>query len=148
MSCQESYGCILLCWQVKKQHLDADVHFLSHELAVVDENTAKDRVFFVSAKEVLQERTKPGNSVTEEEGAGLANGWKVRMMDFERFEKLFKLCISSSAIHTKFEQHYKKGCEVVAELDQLLGQELKDLEKTMYVVQLVATVSLMVYLCM
>ena len=117
---------------MKKQHLDADVNFLSRELAVVDENTAKDRVFFVSAKEVLQERTKRPESTVMEEGAGMPNGWKVRMMDFERFEKLFKLCISSSAIHTKFEQHYKKGCEVVAELNQLLVQELQDLANTVY----------------
>lgn len=118
---------------MKKQHLDADVNFLSHELAVVDEVTAKDRVFFVSAKEVLHERTKrsPEGTVEEEEGTGLPNGWKIRMMDFERFEELFKLCVSSSAIHTKFEQHYKQGCEIVEELEQLLKQELQDLAKNM-----------------
>lgn len=123
----------MLDLQVKKQHLVADVNFLSRELAVVDEVTAKDRVFFVSAKEVLQERTRQSKSTVEEEGRGLPNGWKIRMMDFEKFEKVFKQCISSSAIHTKFEQHYKKGSEVVEELDQLLKQELQDLAKNMYV---------------
>lgn len=126
----------MLCGlQVKKQHLDADVNFLSHELKVVDEVTAKDRVFFVSAKEVLHERTKQSKStVPEEEGTGLPNGWKIRMMDFEKFERLFKLCISNSAIHTKFEQHYKQGSEVVEELEQLLKLELQYEAKNMYVV--------------
>ena len=113
---------------MKKQHLVADVNFLAHELAVVDEVTARDRVFFVSAKEVLHERTKQAKaSVPEEEGSGLPNGWKIRMMDFEKFEDLFKSCISSSAIHTKFEQHYKQGSEVVEELEELLKQEMQQL---------------------
>ncbi len=100
---------------------------------MVDEVTAKDRVFFVSAKEVLYERTKHSKvSIREEEGRGLPNGWQIRLMDFERFEKLFKQCISSSAIHTKFEQHYKQGSEVVVDLEELLAQELQDLAKNMY----------------
>ena len=123
----------ILLSQVKKQHLVADVNFLAHELAVVDETTAKDRVFFVSAKEVLRERTKQTRGVVEEEeGHGLPDGWKIRMMDFERFEKLFKQCISNSAIHTKFEQHYKQGSEVVHGLEELLNQELQDLTSKMY----------------
>ena len=53
------------------------------------------------------------------------------MMDFEKFEKLFKECISNSAIHTKFEQHYKKGSEVVKDLQSLLQKELQDVAKNM-----------------
>lgn len=107
--------------------------FLSRELAVVDEATARDRVFFVSAKEVLHVRThqqqqQPG-AVEEEEGSGLADRWKERLMEFERFEDLFKHCISSSAILTKFEQHYKQGSEVVKELERLLEQELSELDR-------------------
>ncbi len=109
---------------MRKQHFDANIKFLSHELEVVDEATAKDRIFFVSAKEVLQVRTQtqPG-TVDEEEGRGLDNGWKLRLMEFEKFEELFKECISSSAILTKFEQHYKRGSEVIVELEQVLGRE-------------------------
>ena len=35
----------------------------------------------------------------------------------------FKECLSSSAIQTKFEQHYKQGLSVVSELDGVLGEE-------------------------
>jgi len=38
-----------------------DVRFLAHELKVMDEQTARNRVFFVSAKEVLQLRTRQQN---------------------------------------------------------------------------------------
>ena len=41
--------------QVRKQHLDCDIHFLTKELKVTDEPTARNRVFFVSAKEVIAE---------------------------------------------------------------------------------------------
>ena len=44
--------------QVKQQHLVRDVKFLAKELCVTDEQTAKHRVFFVSAKEVLHYRIK------------------------------------------------------------------------------------------
>lgn len=47
--------------QVKEQHMDCDVKFLAHELKVMDEQTARNRVFFVSAKEVLQLRTRQQN---------------------------------------------------------------------------------------
>ncbi len=37
---------------MKEQHLETDIAFLSKELKVTDEQTARNRVFFVSAKEV------------------------------------------------------------------------------------------------
>ena len=40
-----------------------------------------------------------------------------------RFEKTFKECISSAAIKIKFEQHHKRGSEVVEELEQLVSEE-------------------------
>ena len=40
-----------------------------------------------------------------------------------RFEQLFKQCVSSSAIKTKFEHHHKQGSEVILELAGLLEQE-------------------------
>ncbi len=50
-------------------------------LQVADERTAKNRVFFVSAKEVLQVRTQ-GQQIPE--GKGMPDGWKARLMEFER----------------------------------------------------------------
>lgn len=38
--------------QIRKQHLQRAVTFLTEELGVVDKEVAKDRVFFISAKEV------------------------------------------------------------------------------------------------
>ena len=114
--------------------MKVDIDFLSHELSVVDEVTARDRVFFVSGREVLHERTKLqlGGMPEEEGGRNVSDGWKVRMMDFERFEESLKQCISNSAIHTKFEHHYEQGSEVVHELEVLLEQELKALSGNMY----------------
>ena len=40
-----------------------------------------------------------------------------------RFEKTFTECISSAAIKIKFEQHPKRGSEVVEELEQLVSEE-------------------------
>lgn len=56
-------------------------------------------------------------------GQGLAAGHRKRLQDFEQFERRFKECLSSSAIRTKFEQHYKQGLSVVSELEDLLRQE-------------------------
>ena len=44
--------------QVMQQHLERDIKFLARELCVTDEQTARHRVFFVSAKEVLHYRVK------------------------------------------------------------------------------------------
>ena len=44
-------------------------------------------------------------------------------MNFERFEQLFKECISNAAIQTKFEHHYRRGMEVVRSLEELLAEE-------------------------
>ena len=57
----------------------------------MDEETAKNRVFFVSAKEAVivreqqrkLEREQDKKSKTEI-GKGLADGWRARLMEFER----------------------------------------------------------------
>ncbi len=51
---------------------------------VVDESVAKDRVFFVSAKEVLQLRTQGAQAQISEDN-GMPEGWKARLMEFERY---------------------------------------------------------------
>ena len=43
---------ISLLLQIRKQHLERAITFLTQELGVVDREVAKDRVFFISAKEV------------------------------------------------------------------------------------------------
>lgn len=45
--------------QVKQQHIEVDIKFLVEELEVTDEQTAKQRIFFVSGKQMLEQRSKP-----------------------------------------------------------------------------------------
>lgn len=113
--------------EVREQHLDCDIHFLTKELKVTDEATARNRVFFVSAKEVLQYRMRKQQNVPNPT-EGLADGFKRRFLEFEQFERQFKECISSSAISTKFEHHHRQGATVVAELEELLQQESKNIQ--------------------
>jgi mitofusin len=108
--------------QVMQQHLERDIKFLAKELRVTDEQTARHRVFFVSAKEVLHYRLRQLQG-SADPGQGLAVGHKARLQNFEQFERQFKECLSSSAIQTKFEQHYKQGLSVVSDLESLLAQE-------------------------
>lgn len=108
-------GLWLLC-QVRRQHMDRCSNFLVDELGVVDRAQAGDRIFFVSAKEVLQARvqkaqgmpeggeharTMPGSEgSTEEEhhlscrllsGGALAEGFQARMFEFQNFERRFEV---------------------------------------------------------
>jgi mitofusin len=108
--------------QVMQQHLERDIKFLTGELSVTDEQTASHRVFFVSAKEVLHYRLRK-HQRSADPGQGLAPGYRARLQNFEQFERRFKECLSSSAIHTKFEQHHKQGQTVVGELSQLLANQ-------------------------
>lgn len=51
--------------QVRKQHMDRCVHFLVEELRVVDHQQAPNRIFFVSAKEVLNARMQRAQGMPE-----------------------------------------------------------------------------------
>ena len=42
--------------EVRQQHIKTDIEFLVRELKVADEKTACERVYFISAKEVLAQR--------------------------------------------------------------------------------------------
>ena len=53
----------------------------------------------------------------------MADGHKGRLAEFESFELKLNTCLSSSAIHTKFEQHHSRGTEIIDELEQLLQTE-------------------------
>ena len=44
--------------QVRQQHKERGIAFLADELKVVDREQADNRLFFVSAKEVLHHRVK------------------------------------------------------------------------------------------
>lgn len=108
--------------QIRKQHLQRAVTFLTEELGVVDKEVAKDRVFFISAKEVLQLRMKDSNLSSPVPGEVMAEGYQSRFLEFQRFESKFKACLSSSAIQTKFEQHHKRAADIIQQLGMLLTE--------------------------
>lgn len=56
---------LLLLYQVRRQHMDRCTNFLVDELGVVDRAQASDRIFFVSAKEVLQARAQKAQGMPE-----------------------------------------------------------------------------------
>ncbi|KAH0955083.1 hypothetical protein HN011_006102 [Eciton burchellii] len=115
--------------QVRAQHLERAVEFLSKELRVY-ENTkdAEERVFFISAKEVLQARMQEQRGQLAHEGA-LADGFQNRYFEFQDFERKFEECISKSAVKTKFEQHSQRGKQIAIEIRDALDKILKRMEK-------------------
>lgn len=54
--------------QVRKQHTDRCVNFLVEELKVVDREQAPNRIFFISAKEVLNSRMQRAQGMPETGG--------------------------------------------------------------------------------
>ncbi|MGH0121224.1 UNVERIFIED_CONTAM: hypothetical protein FKN15_071564 [Acipenser sinensis] len=90
---------------VRKQHTDRCISFLVDELKVVEREQALNRIFFVSAKEVLNSRMQRAQGMPE---AGL----NPKSPDLAKYInvnnhilKSRNECISQSAVKTKFEQH-------------------------------------------
>lgn len=100
--------------QVRTQHANRCVDFLSRELRVCTPKEAEERIFFISAKEALltrmREREKPVSSPV------LAEGHQVRYFEFVDFEHKFEECISQSAVRTKFAQHSRRGKNIAADV--------------------------------
>lgn len=59
--CKNCYVFFLLIFKVKEQHYQRNVEFLADQLKVVDRQEAKNRIFFVSAKETLISRLHEDN---------------------------------------------------------------------------------------
>ncbi|XP_043990964.1 mitofusin-1 isoform X2 [Gambusia affinis] len=97
--------------QVRKQHLDRCISFLSEELRVVEPDRAAGRIFFISAKEVLICRTQRNQGMPETGGA-MAEGFQDRLTEFQKFERTFEEFISQSAVRTKFEQHTVRAWQI------------------------------------
>ncbi|XP_067310471.1 mitofusin-1 [Pseudorasbora parva] len=104
---------------VRKQHMDRCVSFLVEELKVVDLNKAPDRIFFVSAKEVLSARIHRAQGMPETGGA-LAEGFQERLMEFQSFERTFEEFISQSAVKTKFEQHTIRAWQIIKSVKAIM----------------------------
>uniref|UniRef100_A0A672PZ09 Mitofusin-1-like n=1 Tax=Sinocyclocheilus grahami TaxID=75366 RepID=A0A672PZ09_SINGR len=106
---------------VRKQHTDRCVDFLVEELKVVDRAQAPNRIFFVSAKEVLNSRMQRAQGMPETGGA-LAEGFQERLKEFQNFERSFEECISHSAVKTKFEQHTIRAKQITETVRDIMDQ--------------------------
>lgn len=109
---------------VRKQHTDREVDFLCNELNVVSPDEAKNRVFFVSAKEALNYRLTQDTS-------RMAEGFEERYREFEDFEHKFEECLSRSAVRTKFDQHSKRGKKIVLQVRNILDSAYVNAEELM-----------------
>ncbi|KAM9797196.1 mitofusin-1b [Syngnathus typhle] len=104
---------------VRKQHTDRCVNFLVEELKVVDHEQAPNRIFFISAKEVLNSRMQRAQGMPET-GAALAEGFHERLKEFQNFERRFEECISQSAVKTKFEQHTIRAKQITEKVQCIM----------------------------
>lgn len=114
--------------QVRRQHQERALDFLVRELQVCEAAEADERIFFISAKEVLQARLLEQGSVPQSPGASapqLAEGFQTRYFEFQDFERKFEECISKSAVRTKFEQHAGRGRAIAAALRGSLDEVLE-----------------------
>ncbi|CAH1130201.1 unnamed protein product [Ceutorhynchus assimilis] len=103
--------------QVRRQHQERAIDFLVKELGVCTPKEAEERIFFISAKEVLQARlAEQGHTAL----TPLTDGFQTRYFEFQDFERKFEECISKSAVKTKFEQHSQRGKFIANNLKELL----------------------------
>jgi len=105
--------------EVRKQHTDRATQFLVEELKLCSEEEAKDRIFFLSAKEALQTRLQEAkgqkpNIHTED--------YFTRYLEYQQFEKKLEACLSSTAVKTKFAAHTARGRDIVVREGAMLGQ--------------------------
>ncbi|XP_067213816.1 transmembrane GTPase Marf isoform X1 [Linepithema humile] len=114
--------------EVRAQHQERAIDFLSRELKVYSLKDAEERVFFISAKETLQARMQEQRGQPAHNGA-LAEGFQTRYFEFQDFERKFEECISKSAVKTKFEQHSQRGKHIATEIRQTLDEMLQRIQK-------------------
>ncbi|XP_037085103.1 transmembrane GTPase Marf-like [Pollicipes pollicipes] len=105
--------------QVRQQHLERTVAFLADELQVASRAEAEQRVFFVSAKECLQQRLSEQREEAPPRPVP-AEGFQSRYFEFQEFERRFEECISQSAVRTKFQQHTQRGTSITGALQAMM----------------------------
>eukprot|EP01137_Pigoraptor_chileana_P001684 Opistho-2@39652 len=102
--------------RIKQQHVEYAGKLLVEKLQVLRKDEINDRVFFVSAKEMLQLR----KSKQAPPSQGNAPG--DRASEFTRFERTFEECISRSALKTRFEHRVVRGLHVAHSLSEAMGR--------------------------
>uniref|UniRef100_A0A670Z088 Mitofusin 2 n=1 Tax=Pseudonaja textilis TaxID=8673 RepID=A0A670Z088_PSETE len=108
--------------EVRRQHMERCTSFLVDELGVMDRGQAGDRIFFVSAKEVLNARIQKAQGMPEGGGA-LAEGFQVRMFEFQNFERRFEASTSVYCLE-KWDDRQERLGFIEKQLD-LLTQSYK-----------------------
>ncbi|MCP9261340.1 Transmembrane GTPase Marf [Dirofilaria immitis] len=99
--------------QIREQHMTRFKQFLVNELKVCSEAEAANRIFFISAREMLDLRLKERGVIHH---AYQVEGHQYRAVEFCNFEAQFEQLISKSAISTKFEAHARRAHEIVGEM--------------------------------
>ena len=72
---------------MRQQHIDRGVSFLSSELCVMNAEDAAEHIFFVSARETLDQCDVANRSP----GRVPRDGWKARVDEFYNFERKFEV---------------------------------------------------------
>ncbi|KAL1233806.1 Transmembrane GTPase Marf [Trichinella pseudospiralis] len=107
--------------QVREQHMNRCIDFLVNDLQSCTEKEARNRIFFVSSREMLYTRLKEKGVHSP---AGVSSTpterFEERCLEFHNFERQFELCISKTAIVTKFYSHVEKGKAICGEVCELL----------------------------
>jgi len=106
--------------EVRAQHMERAEAFLTDELKIYNSAEAQNRVFFISAREMLNTRIARTKGIPENPN-NFPDGFKSRQLEFEEFEKKFEECITRSAIATKFSQHVSGGENTVKHLSKMLA---------------------------
>jgi len=104
--------------QVRNQHKERALAFLTSELGICSREEAEERIFFISAKEALQTRLQeakglPPNIHTED--------YFTRYLEYQQFEKRLEHCLSSTAVRTKFSAHTARGRDIVVKEGNMIG---------------------------
>ncbi|MGH0154606.1 UNVERIFIED_CONTAM: hypothetical protein FKN15_031364 [Acipenser sinensis] len=102
---------------VRKQHTDRCISFLADELKVVEREQALNRIFFVSAKEVLNFRMQRAQGMPKAAHycENLRDAFGLRYGSAALFE-----CISQSAVKTKFEQHTIRAKQITETVKRIM----------------------------
>ena len=108
---------------IKKNHIKRAAQILIEDLEVCcNEKEAEERIYFVSAKEMLKKRTGnknkknqlinwSGPKLNDDEGSLSMVG--NREFDFGKFEAMFEESISKLAVHAKFTGLRNTGQRIV-----------------------------------
>ncbi len=104
--------------EVRQQHMERAVKFLTEELSLCKREEADDRIFFVSAKEALQARMQEARGQRPQIPT---EDFFPRYLEFQNFEKQFASCLSHAAVKTKFGQHTQRGREIISQVSAIMA---------------------------